>query len=99
MLASPPFANFTKRLFHEYFPPPRFLEMPAVGLNISDDAVLVVELVRYKNAYAVGRYGRRPLPRESILGGYVNDKDAVVGELRKLKSDLGLDFVNASLSE
>ena len=99
MLASPLSANFTERLFHEYFPPPRFLEMPAVGLNISDDAVSVMELVRHKNAYAVGRHGRRLLPKESILGGYVNDKDAVVGELRKLKSELKLDFVNASLSE
>ncbi len=92
-------ANFTQRLFHEYFPPPRFLEMPAVGLTISDDAVSAIELVRRRDAYAVGRFGRRPLLKESIMGGYVNDKDAVVGELRKLKNELKLDFVNASLSE
>lgn len=92
-------AHFTERLFHEYFPPPRFLEMPAVGLNISDDAVSALELVRHRNAYAVGRFGRKPLPKRSIAGGYVNDKDAVIGELRKLKSELRLDFVNASFSE
>ena len=92
-------ANFTQRLFHEYFPPPRFLEMPAVGLTISDDAVSAIELVRRRDAYAVGRFGRRPLLKESIMGGYVNDKDAVVGEPRKLKNELKLDFVDASLSE
>jgi len=92
-------AHFTERLFHEYFPPPRFLEMPAVGLNISDDAVSAVELIRHRNAYAVGRFGRAPLPKGSVAGEYVADKDVVVGELRKLKDRLKLDFVNASLSE
>lgn len=96
MLASPPFIH---RLFHQFFPPPRFLEMPAVGLDISDNAVSALELVRSKHAFAVGRFGRRILPKGSISGGYVNDKDAVVWEIRRLKDALKLDFVNASLSE
>ncbi len=86
-------------LFQQFFPPPKFLEMPAVGLDVSDAAVSAMELVRRKRALAVGRFGRRALPRGSIAGGYVHDKDAVVEELRKLKDELGLDFVNASLSE
>lgn len=88
-----------ERLFHQFFPPPRFLEMPAVGLDISDSAISVIELVRRGNAYAVGRFGRRPLPPGAIAGGYVNDKDSVVAELRRLRDELSLDFVNASLSE
>ena len=91
--------GFTRRFFNEFFPPPRFLEMPAVGLDISDSSVSALELVRRKGAFALGRFGRRVLPEGSITGGYVNDKDAVVGELRKLKDELKLDFVNASLSE
>lgn len=91
--------GFAHRFFHEFFPPPRFLEMPVVGLDISDSAVSALELVRHKGMFALGRFGRRALPEGSITGGYVNDKDAVVGELRKLKDELKLDFVNASLSE
>lgn len=87
------------RIFHEFFPPPRFLEMPAVGLDISDSAISALELVRRKGIYAVGRFGRRVLPAGSISGGYVNNMDAVVEELRKLKDALKLDFVNASISE
>lgn len=86
-------------LFRQFFPPPKFLEMPAVGLDISDAAVSAIELVRRKHSLAVERFGRRPLPRGSISGGYVHDRDAVVEELRKLKDALKLDFVNASLSE
>ena len=88
-----------QRLFHEFFPPPKFLEMPAVGLTISDDAISALELVRHKGVFAVGRFGRRVLSPGSISGGYVNDKNALVGELRALKNELKLDFVNASLSE
>lgn len=91
--------NVTHRVFYQFFPPPKFLEMPAVGLDISDTAVSALELVRYKRAFAVGRFGRRLLPKGSISEGYVNDPDAVVGELRKLRDALKLDFVNASISE
>lgn len=91
--------HIRSRIFHQFFPPPRFLEMPAVGLDISDNAVSALELVRRKGAFAVGRFGRRLLPQGAISGGYVNDRDAVVGELRKLRDILKLDFVNASLSE
>lgn len=95
----PAVANFTKRLFHEFFPPPKFLAMPAVGLNISDTAISVIELVRRKDTYAVGRFGRRVIPPGAISGGYVNDKDGLIALLRRLKDELKLDFVNASLSE
>ncbi len=87
------------RLFTQFFPPPKFLEMPAVGLDISDDAISALELVRQKGALRIGRFNRRSLPPGSIQGGYVNDRNAVVGELRKLKDALKLDFVRASISE
>jgi hypothetical protein len=91
--------GFTRRFFHEFFPPPKFLEMPAVGLDVSDAAVTALELVRKRGASAVGRYGRRPLPRGAVADGYVHDKERVVAELRALKKDLRLSFVNASLPE
>lgn len=92
-------SKLSQRIFHEFFPPPKFLEMPAVGLDISDTAVTALELIRRKGAYAVGRYGQRAFPLGVISGGYVNDKERVVAELAKLKDELRLDFVNASLSE
>lgn len=73
--------------------------MPAVGLDISDSAISALELVRHGHAFAVGRFGRRPLPAGSVSGGYVHDREAVIAELRQLKRALNLDFVNASLSE
>ena len=73
--------------------------MPVVGLAISDNAISAIELVRRQGAFAVGRFGRSVLPPGILSGGYINNKDAVIEELRKLKDSLKLDFVNASLSE
>ncbi len=87
------------RIFHQFFPPPKFLEMPAVGLDISDTAVTALELVRQRGAFAVGRFGRRLLPAGAIVDGYVYDKEGVVAELRTLKEELRLSFVNGSLPE
>jgi len=87
------------RFLDRFFPTPRFLEMPAVGLSISDSAISALELIKSSSGFALGRFGRRPLPQGSITGGYVNNRDAVVEELRKLKVALRLDFVNASLPE
>ena len=94
-----PSAQFKERIFHQFFPPPRFLEVPVVGLAISDNAISAIELVRNKGAFAVGRFGRRVLPPGILSLGYIHNKDAVIEELRKLKDSLKLDFVNASLSE
>ena len=73
--------------------------MPAVGLDISDQGISVLELIHRKDTFAVGRFGRRPLPPDTISGGYVKDKDRVAKELGRLKEELRIDFVNASVSE
>ncbi len=82
-----------------FFPTPKFLALPAVGLAISDSAISALELVKGSSGYTLGRFGRRMLPMGSVTGGYVNNRDVVVEELRKLKVALHLDFVNASLPE
>lgn len=92
-------AQPASRFFHEFFPPPKFLEMPAVGLDISDRAVTALELVRKHGAFVVGRFVRRPLPHGVIAGGYVHDKERVSAELRHLKEELHLSFVGGSLPE
>ena len=91
--------TFTRRFFRDFFPPPRFLEMPAVGLDISDTAITALELVRRGDAFTVGRFGRRLLPAGAIADGYVHDKEKVTAELNALKKELRLNFVNGSLPE
>lgn len=82
-----------------YFPPPRFLEMPAVGLSFTEQHVRFVELIRSRSGFRIGRYGKKILPPGAIAGGYVADKETVKAALRELKNEHKIEFVNASLPE
>jgi type IV pilus assembly protein PilM len=87
------------RLFSDILPPPRFLEMPAVGLDISDEAVRFVALERKGSSFKVAAFGTEQLPKDVIEEGYVKNKDALVKALKAIKDKHGLRFVISSLPE
>jgi type IV pilus assembly protein PilM len=87
-----------KKLF-DYFPLPKFLEMPAIGLDISDDAIRFVELIKKDGLVSLGRFGIRPLPPGFVQGGEILNKDEVISILKKLREELNIRFVHASLPE
>ncbi len=82
-----------------YFPPPKFLAMPAVGLDISDTAVRFIEFVGNGTHFRVGRFGARSLPAGVIVGGYIEKKDELARAIRSLQTEFKLDFVRVSLPD
>lgn len=85
--------------FYKFFPPPKFLQMPAVGLDISDVSMRFCELVESRHGLRIGRYGEWPIPHGVIESGEI--KKPI--ELRKIFTDFrkkfNLDFVAVSLPE
>ncbi|MBI5401198.1 MAG: pilus assembly protein PilM [Candidatus Yonathbacteria bacterium] len=85
--------------FYKFFPPPQFLQMPAVGLDISDVSMRFVELVEKRKGFVIGRFGERAIPRGVIESGEVKKP----AELRAIFSDIkkayDLEFVSVSLPE
>lgn len=85
--------------FYKFFPPPQFLQMPAVGLDISDVSMRFVELVEKRKGFVIGRFGERPIPRGVIESGEVKKP----AELRTIFSDIkkayDLEFVSVCLPE
>lgn len=85
--------------FYQFFPPPQFLQMPAVGFDISDTSMRFVELIEKRKGFVVGRYGELPIPRGVIESGEVKKP----AELRAIFSDLkkihNLEFASVSLPE
>ncbi|HAS84704.1 MAG TPA: hypothetical protein DCS23_01340 [Candidatus Yonathbacteria bacterium] len=85
--------------FYQFSPPPLFLQMPAVGLDISDAAMRFVELIEKRKGFIIGRFGERQIPRGIIESGEVKNP----AELRKIFSELkkahNLEFVSVSLPE
>ncbi len=88
-----------KKLFADILPPPRFLEMPSVGLDISDERIRFLEIVKGRNGLTFGRYGEKNIPAGIISVGRVKNPGELKKILSGLKKEHGLDFVRVSLPE
>lgn len=85
--------------FLKYFPTPKFLKMPAVGIDVTPEAVRFLELIETGSGFKVGRYGSYALPpaaadEENFLGGV---------ELKQIVADIKarykLNLITATLPE
>lgn len=85
--------------FYSFFPPPQFLQMPAVGLDISDASMRFVELVEKRNGFVFGRFGERTIPRGVIESGEVKKPAELRTILEDIKKTDNLEFVSVSLPE
>ncbi|MEX0919111.1 MAG: type IV pilus assembly protein PilM [Candidatus Paceibacterota bacterium] len=86
-------------LFFKLFPPPRFLAMPPVGLDISDQSVKFTELEFHHDRGQLTRYGRVKVPSGLIEDGRIVDRDKFKDILVKFRADNRLSNVIVSLPE
>ncbi|MBX4198489.1 pilus assembly protein PilM [Candidatus Parcubacteria bacterium] len=91
--------SISRKFFTKHFPPPKFLEMPTVGLDLTDNVVRFVELRRHGTHYEVKQYGEKQIPHGVIDDGYINDKVELVRILSDIQNEYGLRFIVASLPE
>jgi len=89
---------FTKTFF-KLFPPPKYLNIPYAGLDISDDAIRCIEYTESHHGYVLKRYGTRLLKPGIIDSGHIKDEKALVAELTSLAKELKISTVKASLPE
>lgn len=86
-------------LLLRFFPIPASLEMPSVGIDISDRSIKFVEL-RWKNGnVSLSRFGEREIPLGIIEGGVIQKRDALVQIFTSLKKDEDLQYLVVSLPE
>jgi Tfp pilus assembly PilM family ATPase len=86
-------------IFFRLFPPPEFLMMHCVGLDISDDAV---HYLSYKNPISdktVAHFRAADLPSGLLNGGDTTDPEKLRNELVAFKEKAGLHFVKVSIPE
>ncbi len=84
--------------FFDYFPPPKFLDMPFFGLDISPRAVRVIDLHREMGALHLGRFGERKLV-ELFSPETISKNDELKKVLQSLQREFNLNFIKASLPE
>lgn len=91
-----------KRNFFDFFPTPKFLEMPSVGIDISDQSIRFVEIVRSRSGrqrFHLKSFGEKKIPDASITPGFINKPEDVVKNLIEIRKKHGFRFANVSLPE
>lgn len=83
----------------KYLRIPRFLEMPAIGIDISDSAVRFVELRKDSSRFVPCHYGERKLAPGIVVGGSIIKKDELIKVLASIAKEEKYKFVKASLPE
>ena len=85
--------------FLRLFPTPRYMAMPAVGIDISDQSVKFTKLSLKGERVVIERYGERTIPVGTIESGAVRNQEALVKVLAELRAEYHLTEVVASLPE
>ncbi len=88
-----------KGLIFNLFPVPKYLKMPAVGLDVSDRSFKYVELSEKRGQFLVSRFGTRIIPEGIVESGEIKDKKKFTELLKSINSELKIKFINASLPE
>lgn len=85
--------------FYEYFPPPQFLQMPAVGLDISETSMRFTELVETRKGFVIGRFAELAIPRGVIELGEVKKIPELNAIFKTLKKEYNIEYVTMALPE
>jgi len=88
-----------RSFFHRVFPPPKFLKMPAGGIDISDSSIHFAELKEGKSGLVVSGFGEKEIKKGIIEGGEIKNIKELTRILSSMKEEFGLSFVNVSLPE
>ena len=82
-----------------FFPPPKFLAMPAVGIDISDRSVKYAELINGRRGLQLGIFGKKNLEPHIVDAGEIKKPAELASFLAALFKPLGVRYVIASLPE
>lgn len=85
--------------FFDFFPTPKFLEMPAPGLALTDSGLKFIEFGTEKGITVIRRYASSPLPKGLIEAGAIIDQEALIKALENFRKSWGLKYIRTSLPE
>lgn len=89
----------TPSLLLRAFPPPEYLTMPAVGVDISDYAIKHMLIKRRGQHFYLANVGKVDLPLGVIEGGEIKDEKTVVKLLTRIRDEYGYEHAHISLPE
>lgn len=86
-------------LLFRLFPPPTYLAMPAIGVDISDRSIKFAKLELRGQGFRLQKFGELPLPLGVVEGGEIKNPEVLTTHLRQVRETSGHQYVAASLPE
>lgn len=83
----------------DHFPPPKFLDIPYVGISVSDTFIRAIQFIKKNGKLHLGKYAERPLPAGAVVSGSINNRDEVIHVLEGMKKEIGIEHAKVSLPE
>jgi len=88
-----------KNFFLDTFPPPDYLNMPVLCVDVSEKSLKFIELERKKGKVLIRHFGVYSLEEGIIERGEIKQKDKLIGILKTIKKKTKTTLVSASLPE
>lgn len=93
-------ARTLSRSFGRWFPTPSILLPQSAGIDISDSSVKWLALEPFKDTHRILSWGDIPLPPNVVVGGTIQDVEALAEVLTEVKRKLGgITSAHAALPE
>ena len=83
----------------KFFPVPRYLQIPAVGVDLSDRSVKYIEFKKIPGGFRLKRFGKKNIDKGLVENGIIKQKEALITQLKLLRQELKTDNIIASLPE
>lgn len=92
---------YAPRSLQQILPPPLFLRLPSVGVDISDTSLKYIQFVPHGRSgeLAIEHYGELPLEPGVVTRGDVQDLDALTSALATVRKRTKTAYVRLSLPE
>ena len=85
--------------FFDFFPPPSYLKMPAIGLDISDRSLKYVGLRRFGKNIRLAAFGRKDIPPGMIEAGQIKKQNEFAEFLKYFRKEIKNNRLIAALPE
>src|SRR3989338_551003 len=86
-------------LVHRFFPPPSYLDFPAVGLDVSDRSIKFVEFKETKGGLRLKRFGQKELAPGIVVAGEIKKPEEFSSRLSAIFKPLNIKHIVAALPE
>lgn len=83
-------------------PPPSYMQLPGMGLDISDSSLKYVQLnpnYRHPTDFTVGQWGDVDIPAGAVEKGQISDEKKLSSVLKSVYEQTGVQYVHVSLPE